>query len=54
MSTHTTKSHFYDDTFDYSKLKEVVEYGIVDLQQIQEEYAMKERQELLDRHPFNI
>lgn len=54
MSGHTMQSHFCDDMVDYCKLIEAVEYGIVDLQQIQEELDMQKRQEYIKNHPQKI
>ncbi|MCI5679746.1 MAG: site-specific integrase [Bacteroidales bacterium] len=55
MNGYNTENHFYDGAKEfYDLLKFAVENGKVDVQQIQEEYAMIKKQELLNKHPYNI
>lgn len=47
-------NHFSNDVNNYDVLKYAVENGILNIQQIQVECAMKKRQEILNQHTYSI
>jgi len=51
FSCEIKEGGFIDNT---ELLKYAVENGIIDLEHVQEEIEMKEREELLKKHPYSI
>lgn len=54
MSGYIVMNHFSNDVNNYDVLKYAVENGILNIQQIQVECAMKKRQEILNQHTYSI